>query len=289
MTIDILSDLHINAWSKHLFPDEKEVRRILEPLNPKGDVLIVAGDIGEIPVQNVNFLKQLKQLYYKEIVCVLGNHDLHCLSNRTLYLYDENRELVQQSGWRDYRTKIAETKALFKDAGIHLLNGEIITIDGITIGGSMGWYDGQYTKTHNISLGQHPRDRYRRYHDLQDLWSDSMPDDDIKPLYRFNDLFKEEYEKLDSIIDRCNIMISHINPSIDQIHQNPEWKDHPTCGFYSFEGRELMEKFKGSHWIFGHSHYRGEYRINEFNLIANALGYPSERRKGEILSIEVIQ
>lgn len=199
MTIDILSDLHINAWSKHLFPDEREVRRIWEPLNPKGDVLIVAGDIGEIPMQNVNFLKQLKKLYYKEIVCVLGNHDLHCLSKRTLYLYDENRELVQQSGCTNYRTKIAETKALFKDAGIHLLDGEIITIDGITIGGSMGWYDGQYTRAHNISLGQHPRDRYRHYHDLQDLWLDSMPDDDIKPLYRFNDLFKEEYEKLDSI------------------------------------------------------------------------------------------
>lgn len=285
MTIDILSDLHINAWTKHLFPDEREVCRIWEPLNPKGDVLIVAGDIGEIPMQNVNFLKQLKELYYKEIVCVLGNHDLHCLTNRTLYLYDENRELVQQSGWRDYRTKIVETKALFNDAGIHLLDGEIITIDGITIGGSMGWYDGQYTRAHNISLGQHPRDRYRHYHDLQDLWLDSMPDDDIKPLYRFNDLFKEEYEKLDSIIDRCDIMISHINPSIDQIHQNPEWKNHPTCGFYSFEGRELMKKFKGSHWIFGHSHYRGEYRINEFNLIANALGYPSEHKKVEIVSI----
>lgn len=289
MTIDILSDLHINAWTKHLFPDEKEVRRIWEPLNPKGDVLIVAGDIGEIPVQNVNFLKQLKELYYKEIVCVLGNHDLHCLTNRTLYLYDENRELVQQSGWRDFRTKIIETKALFKDAGIHLLDGEIITIDGITIGGSMGWYDGQYTKTHNISLGQHPRDRYRHYHDLQDLWRDSMPDADIKPLYPFNGLFAEEYEKLDSIIDRCDIMISHINPSIDKAHQNPDWKDHPTCGFYSFEGRELIEKFKGSHWIFGHSHYTGEYRINEFNLIANALGYPSEHKKVEILSIEVLQ
>lgn len=285
MQIDILSDLHINTWTKHLFPDEREVCRIWEPLNPKGDVLIVAGDIGEIPIQNVNFLKQLKELYYKEIACVLGNHDLHCLTNRTLYLYDENRELVQQSGWRDFRTKIVETKALFKDAGIHLLDGEIITIDGITIGGSMGWYDGQYTRTHNISLGQHPRDRYRRYHDLQDLWLDSMPDDDIKPMYRFNDLFKEEYEKLDSIIDRCDIMISHINPSIDKTHQNPEWKDHPTCGFYSFDGTALMDKFKGSRWIFGHSHYRGEYRINEFNLIANALGYPSERRKAVILSI----
>jgi len=286
MQIDILSDIHINGWSKHLFPDEREVRRIWEPLNPKGDILIVAGDIGEIPLQNANFLKILKRLYYKEIVCVLGNHDLHCLSNRTLNLYDANRELVQQSGWKDYGTKLIETKTLFKDAGIHLLDGEIITIDEITIGGAMGWYDGTYTKQHNISLGQHPRDRYRHYSDLQDLWLDSMPDDDIKPIYRFNDLFLPEYEKIESIIDRCDIMISHINPSIDKNHQNPDWKDHPTCGFYCFDGATLMEKFKGSHWIFGHSHYRGEYRINEFNLIANALGYPSEHKKAKILTME---
>ena len=254
-------------------------------MNPKGDILIVAGDIGEIPQQNTNFLKMLKQLYYKEIVCVMGNHDLHCLTNRSLYLYDENRELVQQPSWKDYTSKLIETKALFKDAGIHLLDGEIITINGINIGGAMGWYDGQYTKQHNISLGQHPRERYRHYSDLQDLWLDSMPDADIKPLYRFNDLFADEYEKLERIIDHCDIMISHINPSIDKDHQNPDWKDHPTCGFYSFDGRELIEKFKGSHWIFGHSHYRGEYRIKDFNLIANALGYPSEHKRAGVLSV----
>lgn len=285
MTIDILSDLHINGWTKHLSPDEREVRRIWEPLNPKGDILIVAGDIGEIPQQNANFLKVLKQLYYKEIVCVLGNHDLHCLYNRTLYLYDDNRELVQQSGWEDYTSKLIEIKALFKDAGIHLLDGEIITIDGITIGGAMGWYDGTYTKVHRIDLGKHHFFRYREYEGIQELWNGRMPDSDIKPLYRFDGLFREEYEKIENIIDQCDIMISHISPSIDKDHQNPDWKDHPTCGFYSFDGAELMEKFKGSHWIFGHSHYRGEYRIKEFNLIANALGYPSEHKRAGILSV----
>lgn len=295
MHIDILSDLHINTWSKQLLPDEKEVRRIWEPLQPKGEVLIVAGDIGEIPMQNANVLKTLKDLYYKEIICVLGNHDLHCLYNRTIYLYDGNRELLQHSGWTDYKSKLSETKALFKDSGIHLLDGEIITIDGIKFGGAIGWYDGQYTKLHNINLGQHPRDRYRHYHDLQDLWCDSMPDDDIRPLNRFDDLFSEEYKKLERIVDQCDIMISHINPSIDKAHQNPEWKDHPTGGFYSFDGAALLERFNGSDWIFGHSHYRGSYEIPKkdsrqtFTLSVNALGYPDENRshKRSILSKEI--
>lgn len=281
MTFDILSDLHINAWSKQLYPNEKEVRRIWDRLEPKGDVLLVAGDIGEIPLQNANFLKILKQLYYKEIVCVLGNHDLHCLYNRALYLYGETHELIQMSGWDNYQDKIDETKRLYVEAGIHLLDGNVITIHGITIGGSMGWYDGAYTKTHRIDLGQHHFFRYREYEDMQELWKGCMPDDDIKPLRGFDALFKAEYAKLESIVEQCDIMMSHINPSILKEHQNPDWKDSPTCGFYSFQGRGLIEKFKGKLWLFGHSHYRGEYELTnnhgEFKLAANAFGYPSEK------------
>lgn len=75
--IDILSDHHINAHIKHLKPDDRLVEKLWNRLEPQGEVLLVAGDIGEINEQNVNFLASLKRLFYKEIVCVLGNHDLH--------------------------------------------------------------------------------------------------------------------------------------------------------------------------------------------------------------------
>ncbi len=291
MTIDILGDTHINTWTKYLYPDEREVRRVWEPLGPKGEILIIAGDIGEIPLQNTNFLKTLKRLYYKEVVCVLGNHDLHCLYNRALYLYDRDRELILMEGWEDYPAKIDETKRLYADAGIHLLDGDVIDIDGIKIGGAMGWYDGAYTKHYQIDLGKHSLFRYREYEDLQELWLGTMPDSDIKPLYRFDGLFKKESEKLDRIVDRCDIMISHINPSIQKNHQNQDWRGHPTCGFYSFDGSKLMEKFRGNHWIFGHSHYRAQYDIANrnggFSLVANALGYPSEHHRAKIWTLVV--
>jgi len=295
MIIDILSDTHFNAWSKKLCPTSKEVKTLWDRFEPKGEVLIIAGDIGEIPLQNVNFLKTLKELYYKEIICVLGNHDLHCLYNRTLYLYDENHELIQIKGWNEYHDKIQESKALYKEAGIHLLDGDTIAIDGIVIGGSMGWYDGAYTKTHRIDLGKHHFFRYREYEDIQELWKASMPDDDIKPLGRFDGLFKEEYTKLDAIVEKCDIMITHINPSLHPHHQNQVWSHSPTCGFYSFNGAALMERFKGSHWIFGHSHYSDRYTIQRervqgsFELMANAMGYPSENPRDvpKIMSVEV--
>jgi hypothetical protein len=290
MIIDILSDLHINAHLKYLNPSDKLVERLWKHLKPKGEILIVAGDMGEITQQNVNFLSALKRLFYKEIICVLGNHDLYGLYNRIIYLYDENLEIAEQRGWDNYTIKREEAKKLYMDAGIHLLDGTTVTINGITFGGAMGWYDGLYPIRHGISLGKHPMFRYREYDDLQELWTTCMPDHDIKPMRRFNELLKEELPKIEAVIDRCDIMITHINPSIDKAHQNPDWKDHPTCGFYSFDGTDLIKKFRGSHWIFGHSHYNEEYRIDTFNFIANTLGYPSEHIKDtRILTIEVSQ
>jgi hypothetical protein len=294
MQLDILSDLHINAHLKHLDPSDAILTRLWERLEPKGEVLLVAGDIGEITLQNVNVLKRLKKLFYKEVVCVLGNHDLHGLNHRVIYLYDENRELVEQKGWGDFRQKRDEAKVLYADAGIHLLDGDVIDLDGLKIGGDMGWYDGLYPKRHRISLGKHKMFGYREYEDMQELWNSCMPDDDIKPMRRFDGLLQEELSKIDGIVEHCDIMLSHINPSIDPAHQDTRYKDDPSCGFYSFDGKGYTDRFNGTHWIFGHSHFCSRNSVarenkEPFELISNTLGYPSENPRAfpKIMTLEV--
>ena len=294
MKIDIMSDLHVNTFFKHTRPDDKLIEKVWRQLEPQGDVLIVAGDIGEINQQNVNVLSSLKRLFYKEIVCVFGNHDLHCLHNRVIYLYDDNRELIEQHHWDTYAQKIEDAKALYREAGIHLLDGNVIEINGIKIGGAMGWYDGEYPSYYKIGLGKHRMFRYRQYSDLQELWQSCMPDSDIKPMGRFDGLLKDELLKIDSIVEKCDIMVTHINPSIQKEHQNPQWKDDPSCGFFSFNGKEYTDRFNGSHWIFGHSHFVDQNTVErenkeDFELITNALGYPSENKRAytKIKTIEI--
>ena len=294
MKIDIMSDLHINTHMKHLKPNDNLVERLWNRLDPKAEVLIVAGDIGEINEQNVNFLASLKRLFYREIVCIAGNHDLHTLYNRVIYLWDENRELIEQPSWETYTQRIENAKQLYKDAGIHFLDGEIITIDGKKIGGAMGWYDGVYPAVHKIGLGKHRMFGYRDYEDMQELWGACMPDGDIKPMRRFDGLMKEELAKIDRIVEDCDIMVTHVMPTIKAIHQNPSWKDDPSCGFFSFNGGEHMQRFNGSHWIFGHSHFSAKFRIERenkppFTLLTNTLGYPSENPRDypKIATIEV--
>jgi predicted phosphodiesterase len=293
MLIDVLSDLHINSYFKELNPSENKIKIFWENLNPKGEILIIAGDIGEIIQQNVKFLSTLKKLFYKEIICVFGNHDLHCLTDRIIYMYDENKELIEQKTYKSYQDKIEESKKLYKENSIHLLDGEIINIEGINIGGAMGWYDGKYTEIHNISLGNHWLDQYRSFSDLNELWNACMPDNDIKTLKSFDSLFKVEYEKLNKIIKDCDIIISHINPSLQKEHQNPFFKESPSTSFYCFDGEDLMRNFKGKFWFFGHSHFNSNYLIknkdNNFNLLSNTLGYPDENKRiyNKIITIKI--
>jgi predicted phosphodiesterase len=292
MLIDIISDIHINSHFSEINPNIDNIRKFWNKLEPKGEILIIAGDMGEVNIQNVNFLKTLKKLFYKEIICVFGNHDLHCLHNRVLYLYNEKKEPIQQPLYNSYKDKIENAKKLYKENGIILLDGELVNINGIKIGGTMGWYDGKYSSIHRISLGKHPSFQYREFDDLQELWECSMPDSDIKSMYKFNELSKIENEKINNIVENCDIMITHINPSIEKEHQNQFWKDSPTTGFYSFDGKEFLNKFKGKHWIFGHSHFNCNHLIElnngeKINLISNTLGYSSNNHVSKILTIEL--
>lgn len=294
MKIDIMSDLHVNTFFKYAKPDDKLIEKLWRQLEPKGDVLIVAGDIGEINQQNVNVLAALKRLFYKEIVCVFGNHDLHCLHNRVIYLQDEDYELIEQHPWDTYEQKIEDAKALYSDAGIHLLDGNIVEIDGVKIGGAMGWYDGKYPSHYKIGLGKHRMFTYRDHTDLQELWQNCMPDSGIKPMSRFDGLLQDELSKIDSVVEGCDIMITHVNPSIQKEHQHPEWENDPSCGFYSFNGKEYTDRFNGSHWIFGHSHFVAQHTVERenkeaFELITNTLGYPDQNRRSytKIKTIEI--
>ena len=44
----------------------------------RGEILIIAGDLGHFNRQNIEMLIAIKKLYkYKHVICVLGNHDYY--------------------------------------------------------------------------------------------------------------------------------------------------------------------------------------------------------------------
>ena len=76
MKVDILSDTHFDNWfGYNTIPDKETVVEFWRSLKPKGDYLIIAGDIGHDLIQNIAVLNILKEVFYKEIIITLGNHD----------------------------------------------------------------------------------------------------------------------------------------------------------------------------------------------------------------------
>ena len=58
MLVDIISDLHLDSWFGYkTIPNKEMVIGFWRSLKPKGDYLIVAGDIGHNILQNVSVLK----------------------------------------------------------------------------------------------------------------------------------------------------------------------------------------------------------------------------------------
>lgn len=276
MKIDILSDIHLDSHMKHLAPTEAFVKTFWDHFEPSGDILIVAGDIGHSNIQNINFLTQLKKLYYKEIICVLGNHDCFDMSTRVIYLYDENGKAIPQPSLTS-KARMKEMKQLCSENEIILLDGNIIEIEGLKIGGTMGWYDGEYAKHHQL---------VEPLHDMTPAWDDATPDayhlthEDGKNCTNFKVFLDEELEKIDAIVDHCDIMISHVSPSILKEHQPTLFRDNVGTSFFCFKGEEYLDRFKGSYWIFGHSHQNSSWEITNnhgsFELLTNCLGYNGE-------------
>ena len=98
LSIDILSDLHIDFYLNPIVKivEEDILKSMFDPIFlPNGkkevsDVLVIAGDIGHYNFQNIQMLKIFKKLYYKYIVCVLGNHDYYLLDKEDRIMYDKD-------------------------------------------------------------------------------------------------------------------------------------------------------------------------------------------------------
>lgn len=272
--IDILSDTHFDSWfgyphqnnKNKLSPPKDAIVGFWRKLKPQGDYLILAGDIGHSIEQNINILKMLKELYYKEIILTLGNHDF--------YVADREYKTLYQNGIQ----KAAEAKNRYQEAGMIVLDGTIEEIEGIKFGGAMGWYHSAYVLKNQRLLNEMQASHYYSSLDrfLQELWSDCINDKRYTKLSLFDELFEEEYAKLKAVHRACDVMVSHYNPSILCEHQNMPYARNPSTSFFCFDGEDLVKNMSGNLWIYGHTHESKSFSWHNKEIITNALGYSHE-------------
>lgn len=265
LTISILSDLHLDMHFKSYRQTTGEIKAFFDPIFKPGgietaDVLVIAGDLGHYNTHNLWIIEFLKEHFFKHIVCVLGNHDYYLLNRLQQLDYNmDSFERVQEM--RDQLNAID---------GIHCLNGNVVEIEGIRFGGCDSWYDGQY--------GMWLYDRKGTKGDwMQRLWTMSMNDSRlIYGIKRFDEIWEIEKPKIEAVYQACDVMITHVSPSIDPEHIDKRYRNDKETGFFSFDGEEYVKNTSAKVWIYGHTHTPNDFEWHGVRLICNQLGYPGE-------------
>lgn len=298
MKFAILGDTHFDFWLNTNFKEKHfhlQFRKLLE--TAQANVLLIAGDLGHYNAQNLQCIQYMRQ-YFNRVVVTFGNHDYYLVTNsvREKYQYRNPN--------RPSEERVSEMKKMIKDAdGIDYVDGNIVEINGIKIGGATGWYDGSLLANKSREVVQAEYEKIMNDGGL------------IYPKSKaFDWLFHEQKHRLDAVYQNCDIMMSHVSPLTewkqfvemygfdnDRASRDPNYSiQHEALqdyrAFYCFDGKEYLENGSMKHWVFGHTHrnFSRTYERQDGRSIeihCNSIGYPNKKEKAqdgfEIKVIEV--
>lgn len=100
---------------------------------------------------------------------------------------------------------------------------------------------------------------------------------------------KLEKEKIEKIYRNVDVMITHVNPSIEKEHTSTSFREEDTTGFFTFDGSKYLKDGNMKYWIYGHTHIEAEHIIDGVTCICNTMGYPGESANGEWVWIKSIE
>ena len=196
---DAISDIHLDFYVNPAKSDQKMItllnhfiQEILPPI--RQEVLVIAGDLGHYNYQNYRFLLELRN-YYNHIILVAGNHDFYLVSGA-----------VRSRFQMDSRRRLQDMKELaLSIPNVHYLEGDTIEIDHVVYGGTGMWYDFEY------SIQNFKMDKEEVYDIWQAVMNDGLFIKQLGSFYKL-DYFTEQKEKLCSILEQSDVIITHVGP-----------------------------------------------------------------------------
>lgn len=237
MKIQYASDLHLE------FTDNWRILKQEEPMNVRGDILVLAGDIGYLGDDNYQThpFWDWASKNYQQVIVALGNHEFY-------KFYDLSSM---------HNGLIGEIRP-----NIHYYYNAVVHIQDIDIIVSTLWA--------NITL----EDAYITEHSVTDFRR-ILYGEDILTFADFNREHKQCFKFIkQSVADstaKHKIVITHHVPSYQLM--SPEFQGSRINGAFTVELADYIATSGIDYWIYGHSHRNIDKIIGTTRCVCNQFGY----------------
>lgn len=235
MQIQYCSDLHLE------FPaNSKHIKKY--PLEPVGEVLILAGDILPFVLHKMqtNFVDYIAD-HFEMVYWVPGNHEYYGYDLSTVA--DPLLEKLRSNVW--------------------LVNNQVIDYKNVNFICSTLW-----SKIDVV----HALDIQRSISDFSSIqWQGQK-----FTTRQFNQLHNQSVQFLEKAFKEKrtgkNIVVTHHVPTLYQYPNR--YRNSPLNGAFVTELYDLIHDWGADYWIYGHHHYNiPEFKIGATTLLTNQLGY----------------
>jgi Icc-related predicted phosphoesterase len=236
MKIQYASDLHLE------FPDNTWYF-INNPIVPKADILVLAGDI--VTLDSVTdkawFFDYLSE-NFEQVYWVPGNHEYYHYSDINRYAGSFN-VLVRNN--------------------VRLVNNVTIKHDDVNLIFTTLW---SKIRKENIHFIQQRMNDYRLIRDAGEILTPKK----TNMLHEVNIAFlRSELERLQ---DEKTVVVTHHVPT--EMEYPKQFKGDSLMEGFVVELSEMIEELKPNVWIYGHSHHsKPKFQIGETLMLNNSLGY----------------
>lgn len=229
---------------------------------PEFDICVAAGDIDRSPAASIRRLASNPALGSKPIVFVAGNHEF----------YDNVLEDAIEEG----RATAAET-------GVHFLNADTVTIDGVRFIGATLWSDFDLFGRRELSMdtaanGMHDH-KFIKRRAIRPGHSGKFrlaPKESAWHHARHRDYIDDELAKPNG---GPTVVITHHAPSPRSLPSN--FARNALAPAYASNLERMIEQRKPTLWVHGHIHTSVDYCIGETRVCSNPKGYgPSGSFRG---------
>ena len=242
MKIQYASDLHLEFLENREFLREN-------PLIPKGDILILAGDIvSEKARKKAEPFYETWRTQFKYIISIAGNHEYY--GGEVMHAYPR------------YKRHLTENHVL--------LNNESVEIDGVRFIATTLWTNIPESK---ISLVESSSNDYRQIkYSKHDPDKRAVTAHDLNQMHAISLKFLEA--QLNTPFSGQTIVITHHLPSYELLGaaQSIEIVKY----YCASDLDRFIEKYSVPHWIVGHFHESIENQLYQTRFVSNPLGYVDE-------------